>query len=208
MSTGQEKLTTRVFGALDRVWTSVVLAAHRPPQLVLPSRSTDRQRRPVEGGALARCQRGHSLCRGRRPQHAAAVLDAYGLPRRAHPHHRRQPAHHVRGKAGNGRLVGRRQDDLLGARRSQQRADPRVRRRRSTFSASRRSSRRSSTPAWRRSCATARRSINEYGEYLACVLNEVPIVTSVLNAWANLVELSDNSARRSSTTAGPATPCA
>ena len=33
---------------------------------------------------------------------------------------------------------------------------------------------------------------NEYGEYLACVLNEVPIVTSVLNAWANLVNLSDN----------------
>jgi hypothetical protein len=33
---------------------------------------------------------------------------------------------------------------------------------------------------------------HEYGEYLACVLNEVPIVTSVLNAWANLVDLSDN----------------
>jgi hypothetical protein len=33
---------------------------------------------------------------------------------------------------------------------------------------------------------------SEYGEYLACVLNEVPIVTSVLNAWANLVNLSDN----------------
>jgi hypothetical protein len=33
---------------------------------------------------------------------------------------------------------------------------------------------------------------SEYGEYLACVVNEVPIVTSVLNAWANLVGLSDN----------------
>ena len=33
---------------------------------------------------------------------------------------------------------------------------------------------------------------NEYGEYLACVLNEVPVVTSVINAWANLVKLSDN----------------
>ena len=33
---------------------------------------------------------------------------------------------------------------------------------------------------------------SEYGEYLACVLNEVPIVTSLLNAWANLVHLSDN----------------
>jgi len=38
-----------------------------------------------------------------------------------------------------------------------------------------------------------RPSLNhEYGEYLACVLNEVPVVTSVLNAWANLVHLSDN----------------
>ncbi len=34
--------------------------------------------------------------------------------------------------------------------------------------------------------------INEYGEYLACVLNEVPVVSSVINAWANLVHLSDN----------------
>lgn len=33
---------------------------------------------------------------------------------------------------------------------------------------------------------------NEYGEYLACVVNEIPIVNSVLNAWANLVDLSDN----------------
>ncbi len=33
---------------------------------------------------------------------------------------------------------------------------------------------------------------NEYGEYLACVLNEIPIVNSVLNAWANLVDFSDN----------------
>jgi hypothetical protein len=33
---------------------------------------------------------------------------------------------------------------------------------------------------------------NEYGEYLACVLNEIPIVNSLLNAWANLAKLSDN----------------
>ena len=33
---------------------------------------------------------------------------------------------------------------------------------------------------------------NEYGEYLTCVLNEIPIVNSVVNAWANLVNLSDN----------------
>jgi len=33
---------------------------------------------------------------------------------------------------------------------------------------------------------------NEYGEYLACVLNEIPVVNSVLNAWANVVKLSDN----------------
>lgn len=33
---------------------------------------------------------------------------------------------------------------------------------------------------------------NEYGEYLACVLNEVPIVSSLINAWANLAKLSDN----------------
>lgn len=33
---------------------------------------------------------------------------------------------------------------------------------------------------------------NEYGEYLACVLNEIPVVNSVLNAWANVVDLSDN----------------
>ncbi|MEI9898850.1 MAG: hypothetical protein WDN31_00575 [Hyphomicrobium sp.] len=33
---------------------------------------------------------------------------------------------------------------------------------------------------------------NEYGEYLACVLNEIPIVNSVISAWANLVDLSDN----------------
>jgi hypothetical protein len=34
--------------------------------------------------------------------------------------------------------------------------------------------------------------ITEYGAYLACVLNEVPIVSSLINAWANLVALSDN----------------
>ncbi len=34
--------------------------------------------------------------------------------------------------------------------------------------------------------------MNEYGGYLACVLNEVPVVSSVLNAWANLVNMSDN----------------
>ena len=34
--------------------------------------------------------------------------------------------------------------------------------------------------------------MNEYGEYLACVVNEIPIVSSVVNAWANLVDLSDN----------------
>jgi hypothetical protein len=33
---------------------------------------------------------------------------------------------------------------------------------------------------------------SDYITYLACVLNEVPIVTSVVNAWANLVNLSDN----------------
>lgn len=33
---------------------------------------------------------------------------------------------------------------------------------------------------------------HEYGEYLACVLNEIPIVNSVLNAWANLMQFSDN----------------
>jgi hypothetical protein len=32
----------------------------------------------------------------------------------------------------------------------------------------------------------------EYVEYLTCVLNEIPIVNSVVNAWANLVDLSDN----------------
>jgi hypothetical protein len=32
----------------------------------------------------------------------------------------------------------------------------------------------------------------EYGAYLACVLNEIPIISSLINAWANLVELSDN----------------
>jgi hypothetical protein len=34
--------------------------------------------------------------------------------------------------------------------------------------------------------------VNEYGEYLLCVLNEVPIVNSAVNAWANLVHVSDN----------------
>jgi hypothetical protein len=34
--------------------------------------------------------------------------------------------------------------------------------------------------------------ITEYGAYLACVLNEIPIVSSFINAWANLVHLSDN----------------
>jgi hypothetical protein len=34
--------------------------------------------------------------------------------------------------------------------------------------------------------------ITEYGAYLACVLNEIPIVSSVINVWANLVDLSDN----------------
>jgi len=34
--------------------------------------------------------------------------------------------------------------------------------------------------------------MNDYGEYLACVLNEVPLVSSVINTWANLVDLSDN----------------
>jgi hypothetical protein len=34
--------------------------------------------------------------------------------------------------------------------------------------------------------------ITEYGAYLACVLNEIPVVSSLINAWANLVRLSDN----------------
>ncbi len=34
--------------------------------------------------------------------------------------------------------------------------------------------------------------ITEYGAYLACVLNEVPLVSSIINVWANLVRLSDN----------------
>jgi hypothetical protein len=34
--------------------------------------------------------------------------------------------------------------------------------------------------------------MNEYGEYLACVVNEIPIVSTAVNAWANLVDLSDN----------------
>jgi hypothetical protein len=34
--------------------------------------------------------------------------------------------------------------------------------------------------------------VYDYGEYLACVLNEVPILSSLINAWANLVNLSDN----------------
>jgi hypothetical protein len=34
--------------------------------------------------------------------------------------------------------------------------------------------------------------INDYSEYLACVLNEIPIVSSLLNAWANLTERSAN----------------
>jgi len=34
--------------------------------------------------------------------------------------------------------------------------------------------------------------MTEYAEYLACVINEVPIVGSVVNAWANLTDLSDN----------------
>ncbi len=32
----------------------------------------------------------------------------------------------------------------------------------------------------------------DYGEYLACVLNEVPIVTTIVNAWANLTKVTDN----------------
>ena len=34
--------------------------------------------------------------------------------------------------------------------------------------------------------------MNEFSEYLACVLNEVPVVSSLINAWANLVHFSDN----------------
>ena len=34
--------------------------------------------------------------------------------------------------------------------------------------------------------------INDYTEYLACVLNEVPLVSTAINAWANLSKLSDN----------------
>jgi hypothetical protein len=32
----------------------------------------------------------------------------------------------------------------------------------------------------------------DYGAYLACVLNEIPVVSSLINAWANLARLSDN----------------
>ena len=32
----------------------------------------------------------------------------------------------------------------------------------------------------------------EYAEYLACVINEVPIVGSVINAWANVSDVADN----------------
>ncbi len=34
--------------------------------------------------------------------------------------------------------------------------------------------------------------ITEYGAYLACVMNEIPVVSSIMNAWANLVDLSEN----------------
>ena len=34
--------------------------------------------------------------------------------------------------------------------------------------------------------------INDYTEYLACVLNEVPLVSTAINAWANLYKFSDN----------------
>ena len=34
--------------------------------------------------------------------------------------------------------------------------------------------------------------MNEYAEYLACVVNEVPIVGSIVNAWANVSDLTDN----------------
>jgi len=33
---------------------------------------------------------------------------------------------------------------------------------------------------------------SEYAEYLTCVLNEIPIVNSLVNAWANVAELSEN----------------
>lgn len=33
---------------------------------------------------------------------------------------------------------------------------------------------------------------NEYSEYLACILNEIPIVSTLLNAWANIAKFSDN----------------
>jgi len=34
--------------------------------------------------------------------------------------------------------------------------------------------------------------VTQYGAYLACVLNEIPLVSSAINVWANLVRLSDN----------------
>ena len=34
--------------------------------------------------------------------------------------------------------------------------------------------------------------MNDFSEYLACVLNEVPVVSSLINAWANLTHFSDN----------------
>jgi hypothetical protein len=33
---------------------------------------------------------------------------------------------------------------------------------------------------------------NDYTEYLACVLNEIPIINVIIAAWANLTEMSDN----------------
>lgn len=36
--------------------------------------------------------------------------------------------------------------------------------------------------------------LHEYFDYLACVLNEVPVVNSIVNAWANLTLRSDNMA--------------
>jgi hypothetical protein len=34
--------------------------------------------------------------------------------------------------------------------------------------------------------------MNDFTEYLACVLNEVPIVSTIMNAWANLSDRADN----------------
>ncbi len=207
MSTGQEKVTTRVFGALDApgpraCWPLIGLLNlfFRPDPQTGHVAFWKVALWLAANGALL-----YAAVDGLTTQPLFWTLSR--LPPRAHPHHRLQPAHHVRGKARHGRLDGRRQDDVLGARCRQQRADPRVvdgllRARARGPHPDRRAYGSGADPAQPADAQSANTASTSPACSTRCRSSPRCSTRGPTSSISPTT-----SARRSSTTAGPATPC-